>query len=39
MKAIGAQNKDILLIFLFNSGLLGLVGGIGGIILGLLVQD
>ncbi|MFA5061381.1 MAG: ABC transporter permease [Candidatus Pacearchaeota archaeon] len=36
MKAIGAQNKDILLIFLFNSGLLGLVGGIGGIILGIL---
>lgn len=35
MKAIGAQNKDILLIFLFNSGLLGLVGGIGGIILGI----
>jgi len=35
MKAIGAQNKDILFIFLFNSGLLGLVGGIGGIILGI----
>lgn len=35
MKAIGAQNKDILLVFLFNSGLLGLVGGIGGIILGV----
>ena len=35
MKAIGAQNKDILLIFLFNSGLLGLVGGIGGIVLGI----
>lgn len=34
MKAIGAQNKDILLIFLFNSGLLGLVGGIGGVLLG-----
>jgi len=36
MKAIGAQNKDILLIFLFNSGLLGLIGGIGGIILGVI---
>jgi len=35
MKAIGAQNKDILIIFLLNSGLLGLVGGIGGIILGI----
>lgn len=36
MKAIGAKNKDILLIFLINSGLIGLVGGIGGIILGTI---
>jgi len=36
MKAIGAKNGDIMLIFLFNSGLLGLVGGIGGIILGII---
>jgi len=35
MKAIGAQNKDILLIFLFNSGLIGFVGGLGGVILGV----
>jgi len=35
MKSIGAKNKDILLIFLLNSGLIGLVGGIGGIILGI----
>jgi len=35
MKAIGAQNKDILLIFLFNSGLIGLIGGLGGVILGV----
>jgi putative ABC transport system permease protein len=35
MKAIGAKNKDILVIFLLNSGLIGLVGGIGGIILGV----
>ena len=35
MKAVGAQNKDILLIFLIESGLLGLVGGIVGAILGL----
>lgn len=34
MKAIGAKNKDILFIFLFNAGLIGFVGGIGGIILG-----
>lgn len=42
MKAIGARNADILLIFLIESGLLGLVGGIIGIIIGagfsLLVQ-
>lgn len=36
MKAIGAKNIDILMIFLLNSGLIGLVGGIGGIILGIL---
>jgi len=36
MKAIGTQNKDIMAIFLFNSGLIGLVGGIGGVILGVL---
>ncbi|MFA6023132.1 MAG: ABC transporter permease [Candidatus Pacearchaeota archaeon] len=35
MKAIGAQNKDILLIFLIEAGLLGLVGGIIGAIIGL----
>jgi putative ABC transport system permease protein len=35
MKAIGARNKNILTIFLMNSGLIGLVGGIGGIIVGI----
>ena len=35
MKAIGAKNSDVLSIFLFESGLLGLVGGILGILLGL----
>ncbi|MFA5992314.1 MAG: ABC transporter permease [Candidatus Pacearchaeota archaeon] len=34
MKAIGAQNKDILFIFLIESGLLGLVGGAIGVGLG-----
>jgi len=42
MKAIGARNSDILLMFLFESGLLGLVGGLIGLglgmSLGLLVQ-
>jgi putative ABC transport system permease protein len=34
MKAIGAKNRDILLLFLFNSGMLGLVGGIIGVAVG-----
>ena len=34
MKAIGAKNKDILMIFLIESGLLGLVGAIIGVGLG-----
>ena len=34
MKAIGAKNNDILLIFLIESGLLGLVGGVVGVMLG-----
>ncbi len=37
MKAIGAKNKDILLIFLIESGLLGLIGGIIGIFLGFIL--
>ena len=37
MKAIGATNKDILSIFLIESGLLGLIGGIIGIILGIII--
>lgn len=38
MKAIGARNKDILAIFLFNAGLIGLVGGIIGVVLGILLS-
>ena len=38
MKAIGAKNSDILLIFLFNSGMLGLVGGVLGIIGGVAIS-
>lgn len=36
MKAIGAKNRDIMLIFLFNSAMISLVGGIIGIILGTI---
>lgn len=35
MKAVGATNKDILYIFIFESGLLGLIGGTIGIMLGI----
>ncbi len=35
MKAIGARNSDVLYIFLVESGLLGLTGGIIGLLLGV----
>jgi putative ABC transport system permease protein len=37
MKAIGARNSDILLIFLCNSGMLGFVGGLLGILFAILI--
>jgi len=37
MKSIGAKNSDVLLIFLIESGLLGLVGGIIGVLLGAAI--
>ncbi len=38
MKAVGATNKDILMIFLVESGVLGLVGGAVGIVFGILIS-
>jgi putative ABC transport system permease protein len=38
MKAIGARNKDIMLIFLMNAALIGLVGGVLGIIGGTILS-
>ncbi len=35
IKAVGAKNNDITKIFLIESGIIGLIGGIGGVILGL----
>jgi len=35
MKAVGAKNEDILTVFLIESGLLGLAGGIIGVAIGL----
>lgn len=35
MKAVGARNSDILKLFLVESGILGLIGGVVGVIIGL----
>ncbi len=37
MKALGAENKAILLLFLAEAGFLGLVGGVGGVIVGFVI--
>ena len=37
-KAIGSRNTDILFIFVFESGLLSLIGGIVGVILGFIIS-
>ena len=37
MKAIGAKNRFILFIFMFESGMLGLIGGGFGVLLGYLI--
>lgn len=37
MKAIGARNSDIMLIFLIESGILGLVGGVVGCAMGMSI--
>lgn len=37
MKAIGAKNNDILFIFVFESGFLGMIGGILGVIFGYII--
>jgi len=39
LKAVGARNSTIMTIFLFESGMLGLVGGIIGVILGVLIAE
>lgn len=36
LKSVGAQNKDILSIFAFEAGLLGLVGGVIGVVIGII---
>jgi len=38
MKAIGAKNRDIMTIFMLNSALVGVVGGLIGIVLGAIAS-
>jgi putative ABC transport system permease protein len=38
LKAIGARNKDILAIFLFNSAIIGFIGGVLGISFGIIAS-
>ncbi|MFQ5406172.1 MAG: ABC transporter permease [Candidatus Micrarchaeia archaeon] len=38
MKAVGAKNSDIAMIFLFESGILGLSGGVIGVALGIALS-
>ncbi len=38
MKAIGAKNSDIMMIFTFNAGMVGMVGGLLGIALGTVIS-
>jgi putative ABC transport system permease protein len=38
MKAIGAKNSDILSLFLIESGVMGIVGGVVGVIIGLTLS-
>ncbi len=35
MKAVGASNKDVMVVFLGESGGIGFLGGVGGVLLGL----
>ncbi len=37
LKAVGAKRKNITTIFLFESGIIGFIGGLGGVVLGLLL--
>lgn len=39
MKAIGAKDRDVLTVFLFEAGLVGLSGGLAGVIISYILQN
>lgn len=39
MKAVGARNSEIMFMFIFESGVIGLIGGIIGVIFGYLIAS
>jgi putative ABC transport system permease protein len=39
MKAVGARDQDVLMIFLIEAGLVGLVGGLAGVTVALVLQQ
>ncbi|MDW7991436.1 MAG: FtsX-like permease family protein [Anaerolineae bacterium] len=38
MKALGATNRDVMLVFLAEAGSIGLLGGIGGVLVGVVLS-
>jgi putative ABC transport system permease protein len=34
MKAVGARNRDVMMVFLVEAGVIGLIGGLGGVLFG-----
>ncbi len=39
MKAVGATNRDVMLIFLGEAGAIGMIGGIGGVVFGVILAQ
>jgi len=34
MKAVGARNRDVMMVFLVEAGVIGMIGGLGGVLFG-----
>jgi len=39
MKAVGARNRDVLVVFVAEAGAIGLLGGVAGVILGIIIAQ